>query len=171
MTEEHGASAQAKTDAEIVREEWQATLPFDPELMRLVRFINAIDNVEVGVTLHVGGSVVSGMLISVAEFYRLLIKQFEDAGGVKEKATRDAAAVFTRLYRPPFDAAKREVEAARVSHTPPPSPHHLHLRYAQAYTSPEHSLTMRLWRGRLVEVDGWSIGNFGKIPPLNPQDT
>lgn len=171
MTKQHEPSAGAKSGAETVREEWEAALPFDPELAHLVRFINALESVELGVTLHVGGSVVSGMLISITQFYRLLTKQLADAGRTQARPEdRDTAAAFVDLFQPPFNAAQKELEEARKSQVPPPSPRHVHLRYAQTYTSPEQTLTMTLWRGRLTEVDGWSVGNFGTIPRLSPQD-
>lgn len=163
MSEQPKAASSAKTDAEIVREERDLTLPFDPELARLVSLINLVDSVEIGLTLHVDGSIVSGMLVSNAQFYRLLIKQF-DADDLSEHSNPDIGQSFARFFRPSLENAEKFVEEHQASDHPAPLPRHIHLRYAQTLFPNQEPFTQKVWRGRLTEVDGWSIGNIGEIP-------
>jgi hypothetical protein len=168
MTDEGPASLTAISEAEAIflREERETTRPFDPELMRLVHFLNVVDAAEIGVTLYMGGSVVSGMLISTAQFYRLLIKTITDESTMSHHSDRAAAQSFADFFRPQLANVEKEVNESRASKTPPPTPRHIHLRHAQTFVSGAEPLTQAVWRGRLASVDGWSIGNFGSIPPL-----
>jgi hypothetical protein len=173
MSEPGDVSTSPNNELEEVREARETTFPFDPELMRLVGFINIVDGAEIGLTLHVGGCVVSGMLISMAQFYRLLVKDFTDLNRLTEHSDRDAAASFAEFYRSPLEGAEKALDEYRKSQTltVPPSPRHIHLRYAQTLVPGGQPLTQSLWRGRLTEVDGWSIGNFGPVPPLAQPDS
>ncbi|MGB5796295.1 MAG: hypothetical protein WBH51_10950 [Mycolicibacter algericus] len=167
MSEPGETSAPPQSEAEFLREERETTRPFDPELMQLVHFINIVDGAEVGLTLYVGGCVVSGMLISIAQFYRLLIKDITDPARASEYSTQDSALAFAEFYRPQLEAAEKIAVESRNTNTPPPTPRHIHLRDAQTFIGGAHPLTHPVWRGRLSSVDGWSIGNFGPTPPLD----
>jgi len=107
------------------------------------------------------------MLISTTQFYRLLIKNITDESTLSPHSDRAAAQSFADLYRPQLANAEKEVKESRASKTPPPTPRHIHLRHAQAFVGGAEPLTQAVWRGRLACVDGWSIGNFGSIPPLD----
>ena len=157
----------SETEAEFLREQRESARAFDPELTRLVRFINAADSAEIGLTLHVKGCLVSGLLISAAQYYRLLVKEFTDLDKLSEQSNREVAASFAQSYRPPLDIAEKDVEDSRARKKLPELPCHIHFRQAQTILSGREPFTQSLWRGRLAEVDGWSIGNFGPIPPLN----
>lgn len=167
MSETGDVPAPPQTEAEFFRDERDATLPFDPELVRLVGFINILDTAEIGLTLHVDGCIVSGLLISMAQFFRLLIKDFTDPNRLSEQSNRDAAAGFAEFYRHPLEGAEKLLEEYRAAEKIPPTPRHIHLRYAQTFFSGQEPYTQPLWRGRLTEIDGWSIGNSGVIPPLD----
>lgn len=164
MSELDEGSAPAKTEAEFVREERDT---FDPELVRLVSFINLVDGTEIVLTLHVGSCVLSGMLISAARFYRLLIKDFTDPNRLSEQSNPEAAASFAEFYRPSLESTEKLLEDYRTSEKLPPWARHIHLRYAQTLIAGQEPFTQSLWRGRLTEIDGWSISNFGVIRPLD----
>ncbi|MEE6178302.1 hypothetical protein [Mycobacterium sp. 050134] len=149
------AAAQADTAGR------EAALPFDPELVRLVQFINAVDTAEVGLTLHVKGCVVSGMLISAARYYRLLVDEFSGPNHNGE-----GAAAFADFYRPALEKVEEAI-ASQTLEKRPDLPRHIHFRRAQTVINGQGSFTRSLWRGRLTEVDGWSFGNFGPISRLD----
>lgn len=154
--DEDPSAAQAETAGR------EATLPFDPELVRLVQFINAVDTAEVGLTLHVKGCIVSGMLISAAQFYRLLVSEFSDPN----RSNGVGATTLADFYRPALQKVENAIASQSDEELPDP-PRHVHFRYAQTVVNGQGSFIRSLWRGRLTEVDGWSFGNFGPIPRLD----
>ena len=62
-----------------------------------------MDGTEIGLTLHVDGYVISGMLISAAQFYRLLIKDFTDSNRLSEQSNPEVAVSFAEFYRPSLE--------------------------------------------------------------------
>jgi hypothetical protein len=146
----------------------------DPMLQLFVRLMNSLD-VQLGVTVLVGGSWVSGILIPPRTFT-------EEAGtDLVEKAGAEAEGLqqfFRELGRQWFPS-ESEVQAA------PPAgeatrredrPFHLHLRNARMVTTtgaiPVDGAYMRI---RLAEVTGWVVGDFSATqpfrPPMPPQHT
>lgn len=149
-------------EAEFLRWERETTRPIDPELLRLVHLINALDpaGAEIGITLHIKGCLVSGMLIPIAQYYRLLIRGFTER--LSEHSSQEAGEGFAEFYRPSLEA----IVDNRERDEPLAPPRHIHLRHAQTYLGGQEPFTQPVWRGRLAEVDAWSVGNFGPIPPL-----
>lgn len=139
----------------------------DPMLQLFVRLMNSLD-VQLGVTVLVGGSWVSGILIPPRTFT-------EEAGAeLVEKAGAEAEGLqifFQELGRQWFpNEAEREPDAG-----PAPGgrgedrPFHLHLRKARMVTTtgsiPVDGAYMRV---RLTEVSGWVIGDFSSTHPFRP---
>ena len=155
----------------------------DPMLQLFVRLMNSLD-VQLGVTVLVGGSWVSGILIPPRAFT-------EEAGAeLVEKAGADAEGLqlfLSELGRqwfpteaekeanPPTEPATEAGAAARRARGED-RPFHLHLRNARMVTTtgtiPSDGAYMRI---RLAEVAGWVIGDFSGTkdfhPPLPPQHT
>lgn len=171
MSEGDEADAAHGAFADFLREERETVRPLDPELMRLVDLMNALDTAEIGVTLHVSGAVVSGMLISMTQYYRLLIDQMTDASKLTAQSDFEAAGSFANaFFRPTLEAAEKDLQEHKESQTPVVASRHLHFRYAQTYLNNlGQPLLQGLWRCRLTAVDAWSVGNFGSIPPLQPR--
>ena len=137
-------------------------IPFDPSLESLVALINLMDTVEVGITLHVKGAVVSGMLISSRSYFNLLVYKLRESSGGDFLAT---------FFEPDLERAKDARTKYQTDEIPPPRPLHLHMRQAATYlTGANEPLVSSIWRGRLTEVDAWSMGNFGAAPPPLPDD-
>ncbi len=141
--------------------------PFDPELVRLVQFINAVDGAEAGLTLHVKGCVVSGVLISVAQYFRMLVEEFTEPDRPGAQSNPEVAASLAKFYRPALEKVERGLEESRAGEALPELPRHIHFRHAQTLVGGQAPMTMSLWRGRLAEVDGWSFGSLGTAPPPN----
>ncbi len=146
----------------------------DPMLQLFVRLMNSLD-VQLGVTVLIGGSWVSGVLIPPRTFT-------EEAGAeLVEKAGAEAEGLqqfFRELGRHWFPN-ESEVEAEATGGQAPrrdDRPFHLHLRNARLVTTtgtiPLDGAYMRI---RLAEVAGWVIGDFSAThpfrPPMPPQHT
>jgi len=144
-------------------------LPFDPSLERLAMYINLLDTTEIGVTLHVKGIVVSGLLISTRSYFNLMVHGLEQAAVDAGPPESNGASAFADFFRMSLTELERARDEYRKSEELPLRPHHICLREVTSFTSAEQ-IRQSLWRGRLTEVDGWSLGHFGeKIPPL-PDD-
>ncbi|EHB44987.1 hypothetical protein MycrhDRAFT_6664 [Mycolicibacterium rhodesiae JS60] len=146
--------------------------PFDPSLESLVMYINLLDTTEIGVTLHVKGIVVSGLLISGRSYFNLMVRDLEmDADRSADPASSSGARAFADFFRMSLERQERARDEYRSTEKLPPRPHHICLRQATSFT-PTEPIRQSLWRGRLVEVDAWSLGYFGeRIPPLPPEST
>lgn len=125
----------------------------------LTQMIETVINrgVEIGVTLTVGGSVVSGMLISGKTYFEELgelLTGASKAEGDVASALGEAWPAYAQLYEKPEGAGDDWIE--------PPATY-IHLRNAYYLMPGSGSLPGKpgmLWRGRISSVDGFSIGNI-----------
>ena len=101
---------------------------------------------QMPVTLHVSGVVISGHLISASRYFELAAEALAQAG---DKDFADALMLPTaELLR---SAPDEPVSSAAVNF--------IHLRDAQVFTSgSDRPLPKATWRGRLAHVSGWSLG-------------
>jgi hypothetical protein len=124
----------------------------DAELVRLVEIANTTP-IGFGITLLVGGSVVSGALISVHAFFNETAAdvQAADIDALTDKG-RPVTEMLADLFRmdEPSDDKDEDGEADRFA------PRHIHLRDAVVFVGGDRHKIGR-WRGRLVAVDGWSL--------------
>lgn len=160
--DEPGAEQNTEELVDIVRKIRAEVLPYDPSLESLVALVNLMDTVEIGMTLYMKGAVVSGMLISARSYFNLLVHELREA---------DGGDFLAEFYEPTLQEQKDAREKYRTEEILPPRPLHVHLRQASTYvTGANEPLGNRLWRGRLTEVDAWSMGNYGPPPPPLPTD-
>jgi hypothetical protein len=137
----------------------------DGFLRMLVRFCNET-GAGIGITVHAGGTIVSGTLISDTEYYQLLAERVRTALPDDESAEDFAGGVdrFARLIA--GDDGKEEANGEKdpadqkVKSTRGTS--YLHLKDASigpslAELSPDERV---LWRGRLSSIDGWMLASF-----------
>ncbi len=109
---------------------------------------------SMGVTLLVGGTIVSGTIVSHEDYFENLgdeVEQgFKAAGG---EAVSELADIFRNIGH---DLEKRLAEA------PPTNPAFIHLRDALIILPnkalPENRRVW--WRGRISQVDGFLLGTF-----------
>jgi hypothetical protein len=119
----------------------------DGALAMLVGLVNDDIMTGIGVTLAVPGGIVGGLLISYS-------------------AWMDANAEIAEAISPFFTALKDHMNAAKPATDLPPRPiHFIHLCDAR-YWTPGSTISLpspggMLWRGRLAQVSGWSLGTFG----------
>jgi hypothetical protein len=138
-------------------------LSADPMLRLFVHLMNQFGT-ELGISLLVGGSWVSGVLVSPRVYTRevgdaIVAKAGEAGAGVRE--------FFNQVGRIWFPS-ESEIEAENGSQEPPPEderpvwPYHIHLRNARVFSGgdpvPVDGFYMRV---RLDHVGGWTIGELG----------
>ncbi|MBU8895358.1 hypothetical protein DRW03_14945 [Corallococcus sp. H22C18031201] len=141
----HGASQVSKTST-----------PHDWFLELLLNMVND-HGLNVGITLTVGGTQVSGELVSGAEFIKNFGSTF--SGALKRAGAGDAAASLQAKYET-MAAQVYDAKKAESAHEPLTF---IHLRDARI-VGPNGVLQppQIWWRGRLSEVQGWSLGVLNK---------
>lgn len=116
------------------------------------------------ITLVIGGSHVTGELISAGQYAVDFKEQFLGGIDAMHESTREAATNLLDAASVALDpkavheAAKRQAGDAAVAIL---EPDFIHLRSARVVHSPEIGLDIRggaLWRFRLSSVDGFSLG-------------
>ena len=120
-------------------------------LQELVGFANT-SGLEMGLTLNVGGSVVSGKLISGRKYFETFAEQFASAWPGDEESR---ANIYKSL------AAHAEIYDSTETEDLPP-PQYVHLADARVH-SPTGSLPTNsgvLWRGKVNAVSGFSLGSL-----------
>jgi len=120
-------------------------------LQSLVSICNASD-LEIGITLTVGGSIVSGLLIGGRKYFERFAKQFSEAWpGEGKEAIRLALAKSASLYDKSAD--DKQEPAAGVQY--------IHLADARVFHGQQSvASTGVLWRGKINAVSGFSLGNL-----------
>jgi hypothetical protein len=138
----------------------------DRFLMTLVELVNDAGELEIGMTLHVSGVIVSGLLISDRRYFELLNEAVQPGGsqesaGLREalgdaltdQAESDRAAEFSTET----DSEQAALELFLTSY--------IHMRNAEVHApGGPGRLAPALWRGRLSHVSGWSVGVLGGRP-------
>lgn len=124
----------------------------DPFLAALAAYAIKNESFELGLTLHVSGVVVSGVMISPAAFFDHLADWVAErgAGEFGESLARPMAQMF------------RDGAADQQADDDAPIPvNFIHLRHGQVFAPGlAEPLPPAPWRGRLSHVSGWSIGNL-----------
>jgi hypothetical protein len=118
----------------------------DPYLEKLVDSADQA-GLEIGMTLHVGGSIVTGTLISGASFFKLLAESIRRATGKDQDA-------INALAKDADTWGDRQYDKSSPIRVPPD---HIHLRNAVLHYG-GGTLTDVLWRGRLQAIDGFVMG-------------
>jgi hypothetical protein len=147
-----GESEQRPSEAEIKQAiEGQSV---DWYLQLLVSICNR-SGLEIGITLTVGGSVVSGMLVGGKKYFETFAKQFSDAWpGTDKEVLRSALAQSASLYDHATD--DRDKSAS-------PPVQYIHLANARIFHG--HQVLPNsgvLWRGKINAVSGFSLGSLSQ---------
>ena len=121
----------------------------DSFLEALVRTCNDFD-FSLGITLNVGGLIISGMMVSEKGF-------FIGAGDMFANGDDDLGAMFSEMLKQHGE----EIQSKNIDFNLY-SPTYIHLKDAKFYlagtkTIPENGVW---WRGKLASVDGYSLGNI-----------
>jgi hypothetical protein len=111
---------------------------------------------SIGLTVTVGGMLVSGMVIHREKWAELLVAQMRAAGGTGN-AEVIAAALSTAIGGR-HAAATAMQERRDQSSLPAPVRRFLHFRDARVYT-PDHWQELPLYRVAIEDVSGWALGS------------
>jgi hypothetical protein len=129
----------------------------------LLAFVNGANQsgMEMGLTLHVAGMVISGTLISFGTYLESMGGYMRRIGGPGSQA---GATMFDQLSEQ-FKAAMAESGAGEPEQLDLPGEQprepYIHLRDALVFAPGVPSPMPRiLWRGRLSHVSGWFIGSL-----------
>lgn len=123
----------------------------DPTLQQFVDMANTM-KLNIGITLNIGGSVITGTIIAFDEYFDILGAQLKDAlermGGKPIEGT-----LFSSKDDTDENEADNDFIATRF----------IHLKGAHIMDAAGNRLPSGdgvLWRGRLSEVIGFTLGNF-----------
>jgi len=137
----------------------QKTLPFisksDWFLQRLVNYANDY-RLEFGITLQVSGMLVSGTIISGQKYFDEFSANF--TGGLSDQTLVDSFSSLFNAYKGVYDVSPEEKDKL-------PPPEYVHIRNARFYQPGQKGMPTGnsvLWRGRLSEVGGFSLGSFSE---------
>jgi hypothetical protein len=128
------------------------TIP-DAVLGAMVEAVSRSDAAELGLTLYVSGTVISGILVSGKRFFELMADWLTAQGAQEfaENFARPTAELFSRPDTESADEGEAEVSFSD----------YIHLRAARVFTSGnDRPLPETFWRGRLSHVSGWSFGTM-----------
>lgn len=118
---------------------------------------------EYGITVTVGGTVVSGVLSGDAEFIRFLAAEIttepENADSASLRDDLEATADRTEAKLRQVLTRPRKGETRPIPLMPT-----LHLRDATIWLPGGQSVQVPYWRGRVQSVDGWFLGIIGSRP-------
>jgi hypothetical protein len=120
-------------------------------LAELVSWANTF-GFQAGVTLHVGGTIVSGTMISGAAYFALFRENISVALSASRADVKTPIDEMLSTYGSIYD--KPEVTAHPG--------HYIHLRDAYFFDPAGNALPRggALWRGKLSAVDGFSLGSL-----------
>lgn len=112
---------------------------------------------EIPITLTTPGGVLTGTLIGVREYLK---RYGTDLASVFPSRANAILDTFDAAGEESANSVRRHKEKVRAGETEFESPRYLHLRDAQYLTGNLHSTARDtvLWRGRLVDVSGFSLG-------------
>ena len=112
---------------------------------------------EIGITLNIGGAVVSGILTSGASFFEGIAKEARQA---ISNADKEVLSKLADLWEMPAQAYKPKDNEKDGS---PRSWGFIHLREARFHAPGQSPIPGNggvFWRGKLSSIDGFSLGNL-----------
>ena len=136
--------------AHLQHEVAETQLP-DPILRVLVSVCNR-GSLTFGVTVAMGGLVISGTAVGVAQFMHNMAAELEARGGDDADVLSEPLRYLALIAEDP--APDPNDESVHVDDLPL----YLHLEDARIRSGSAVVADQVRWRGRLVGVDGWSLG-------------
>lgn len=150
-------------------------VPHDWFLASLINLANRF-GIQMGVTISVGGALISGELVSGKRYFEEVARAIRDnfpadlaeLGSGLSAAIKEHGEVY-QLYTPPVEANDAEDGKADSTSGEEPSPvSFIHLRNANFFLANGSPITGGggvFWRGRLECVDGFSLGVIRSSAP------
>jgi len=120
--------------------------------LRLLTYLSNSTSSEFGLTLLIGGRLVTGTLIPMQMYLSELANSIAPAEAVQENAGSSLADYFREVSKS-IQAQAVDNETYEVESTA-----HIHLRDAVVFSTQPRGINIGLWRGRLASVEGWTLG-------------
>ena len=114
------------------------------------KFVNSGQvGVSIPVTFTIGGSLVSGHLISEADYFEQLSSDFS---GALPEAAREAGKELIKALQPTLAVDEDDQPACQF----------VHLKKAQVFNGSSNPIPSggTLWRGKISSVEGFSLGSL-----------
>lgn len=137
----------------------------DTTLAILVRAANRGSDFSFGITLHVGGALVTGELVGGTTFWAEQAEHVRRTGvGTGVEAMASMMDEVARYYEEELGSGEDGADDADASRNLTPEAF-IHLRNARTITSQgDVPSEGTFWRGRLAAVDGYSLGTTNRPP-------
>lgn len=114
--------------------------------------------IKFGITLNVGGFLVSGDLISGAEYFKGFASDFSGGLAGNPETAEAFRKTITRLGEETYKADGKDAEHQRL-------PSYIHLKDARFFSTTGNPIPGNRgvwWRGRISEVSGFILGSLGE---------
>ena len=123
-------------------------------------------NISFGITLSLGGTLVTGTLVSGKQYFEGFAEQFAAAWpGDDPDAVRAALSKFARIYESSEEGRAEAKESDSESSVEPPRPGYIHLKNARIMRQGNvmvPSDRLAWWRSRISAVDGFTLGEISQ---------
>ncbi|WP_182376013.1 hypothetical protein [Nocardioides sp. WS12] len=133
-----------------VRDWWSGA---DPDLQLLVGLVNKLE-FELPMRIFIPSGVLSGYLIAMPAYFSRVAGVLH---GNSDDGSNPVADALAKSYDSISEARRKNIE----SNEPDDDVRHIHLDQAVLHGTGAEPLQVGLWRGRLSNVSGWSMGNYG----------
>ena len=132
----------------IMAEELQ-TKEFDNKDVLLTSFVNLANNIslEIGVTLNIGGALITGLLIGYDSYLKGISEMLKGHG--------PGADAFSAQFEYVLESRKKHLETEEEM----PLPNYIHLKNTKLTDVHGNIQELGYWRGKLTSVDGFILGN------------
>ena len=158
---ESGQGPQPSSDDAAASAEFQrlhtevAETQLPDHILRVLVSVCNRGSLSFGITVAQGGLLISGTAVGVAQFMRNMASELEVRGGV------DAAVLTEPLrYLAHLAEEDRDNRAAIAPGDDDDLPAFIHLENAQIRSGNAIAADGVRWRGRMVDIDGWFLGQI-----------
>ncbi|WP_036127316.1 gas vesicle accessory protein GvpU [Lysinibacillus sphaericus] len=128
----------------------------DVVLETIISMINKVDTIEMGITLNIKGTLITGLLISKSTYLKGIASSFEGQGEVGSAFSN----MFLKLDEHQKNESKEENSEVNDNvNDDNKSVFGIHLKNAKMFDG-ENTHTLGYWRGKLSSVDGFTFGNL-----------
>ena len=127
-----------------------------PSSDHILAYVVSLSNdagLELGLRVFAGGTILSGTLIGGSKFFAALSETINP----NSQGDDSVAGAMSKLFESLSDQYKSPDLSGDAVTT------YLHLKNAWSFVPGQDPLLIGLWRGRLSQIDGWSVGVYGNV--------
>ena len=127
-------------------------------LQSLVNMVNK-SPIDFGITLNVAGFLVSGSLISGAEYFKGFGSDFSSSFPADSEIVESTRKIYTDFGKMVYKTGEKEADKDDLA-----LPSFIHLKNARFFSTSGNPVPTNRgvwWRGRISEVSGFTLGTLG----------